>query len=290
MVSKRSGMRSGSSARASSRLTSVTGNPQPSRARLRARERAALALQRWLGWCSALVWLPAATVVMRFGLRWRIEGMEEARQYYRALRACTHRPLLVCPNHLTMADSALVAWALGSPWWYLRHFSALPWNAPPRRSLDAAPGARELVYLMKCLSRRRGGDLRAAAAGLDRLAHLLARGEVALVFPEGGPSTDRVDLDRAAHGVGRLVSTLPGCRVLCVYLRGERQQGHSDLPARGDRLWVSLSTLEPKSDHAGLRGSRDVARQIALRLAEMERAHFERLGLPLPAPLPEAAT
>ena len=32
--------------------------------------------------------------------------------------------------------------------------------------------------------------------------------------------------------------------------------------------------LEPKSDHAGLRGSREVARQIAARLAEMEREHF----------------
>jgi hypothetical protein len=68
--------------------------------------------------------------------------------------------------------------------------------------------------------------------------------------------------------------------VLCVYLRGERQHAYSGVPARGDRLHVSLSTLEPKSDHAGLRGSRDVARQIAARLAEMEREHFARHGLP----------
>ena len=87
-----------------------------------------------------------------------------------------------------------------------------------------------------------------------------------------------VEVENAAYGVGRIVRSLPGCRVLCVYLRGERQHGYTDLPARGDRLWVSLSPLlEPKSDHAGLRGSRDVARQIAARLSEMEQAHFARL-------------
>ena len=40
-----------------------------------------------------------------------------------------------------------------------------------------------------------------------------------------------------------------------------------------DNLWSSL--LEPKSDSTGLRGSRDVARQIVTRLAEMEQEHFD---------------
>ena len=37
---------------------------------------------------------------------------------------------------------------------------------------------------------------------------------------------------------------------------------------------MRVGPLEPKSDHAGLRGSRDIARQITTRLIEMEQAHF----------------
>ena len=93
---------------------------------------------------------------------------------------------------------------------------------------------------------------------LERLAYLLARGEVGLIFPEGGRSrSGRVDADAAAYGVGRLVKAVPGCRVLCVYLRGARQESWSDLPARGERFRVALAALEPKTDAAGLRGSLD---------------------------------
>ena len=120
-----------------------------------------------------------------------------------------------------------------------------------------------------------------------RFGWLLSRGETGLIFPEGGRSrSGRVEVENAAYGVGRIVKSVPGCRVLCVYLRGERQRGHSGVPARGDRLLRSRSpALEPKSDHAGLRGSRDVARQIAARLAEMEREHFAQHGDPGPPAL-----
>jgi hypothetical protein len=99
---------------------------------------------------------------------------------------------------------------------------------------------------------------------------------VALVFPEGGRSrSGRVDVEAAAYGVGRIVNALPGCRVLCVYLRGETQETFSDLPSRGERFHISVACIEPKSDRAGLRGSLDVARQITTRLAEMERSYFD---------------
>ena len=124
---------------------------------------------------------------------------------------------------------------------------------------------------MKCLPIRRGGDRKEGALVLARLAHLLARGEVGLVFPEGGRSrSGRVDVDAAAYGVGRLVKAVPGCRVLCVYLRGAGQATWSDLPARGERFRVALAALEPKSDAAGLRGSLAIARQIVGRLIELE--------------------
>ncbi len=235
-------------------------------------ERARLARQRRVGRLLAPLWLPLAAATMALGLGWRIENARETRARYRRLRRESRAPLLVCANHLTMVDSFLVAWALGSPLWYLAHYASLPWNVPEERNFAATGWSRALVYVMKCLPIRRGADKREAARVLSRLAHLLGRGEVGLVFPEGGRSrSGRVEADTAAYGVGRLIKTLPGCTVLCVYLRGAHQETWSDLPVRGERFRAELSLLEPKSDAAGLRGSLEIARQIVGRLQEMER-------------------
>ena len=100
---------------------------------------------------------PMGMGCMRFGFGWSLHGADEARARYRSLHA-DRRPLLVCANHLTMVDSALIAWALGSPLWYLRHFAAVPWNTPERRNFASSPVQRALVWLMKCVPIERGGD------------------------------------------------------------------------------------------------------------------------------------
>jgi len=237
-------------------------------------ERRRLTRQRRVGRLLSPLWVPLAGAVMTVGMGWRLENARETRARYRALRRESPAPLLVCANHLTLVDSFLVAWALGSPLWYLRHYASLPWNVPEERNFAATWWSRALVYVMKCLPIRRGADKREAAREHARLAHLLARGEVGMVFPEGGRSrSGRVETDTAAYGVGRLVKALPGCSVLCVYLRGERQQTWSDVPVRGQRFRAELSLIEPKCDAAGLRGSIEIARQIVGRLQEMERRH-----------------
>jgi hypothetical protein len=124
---------------------------------------------------------------------------------------------------------------------------------------------------------RRGAARAEVAATLDRFAWLLRSGEAGLVFPEGGRSrSGRVEPESAAYGVGRVVKEVPECRVLCVYLRGERQESWSDFPARGERFSGSMATLEPKSDRSGLRGSLEIARQIVAKLADLERGHLDR--------------
>jgi 1-acyl-sn-glycerol-3-phosphate acyltransferase len=214
---------------------------------------------------------------MRFALGWRIEGARELRARYREVRARAAGPLLVCANHLTMVDSFVVAWALASPWWYLRHYASLPWNTPERTTFAATWWSRALVYTMKCVPIRRGADRREAALVLARVAELLRGGEVALVFPEGGRSrSGRVDVESAAFGVGRLVKAVPGCLVLCVYLRGAGQETWSALPRRGERFRGALALIEPKADEPGLRGSLAIAREIVGRLQEMEREVWAR--------------
>jgi hypothetical protein len=237
--------------------------------------RVSLAVQRVVARLLSPITTLGVYAFVRGWLRLSLVHPSEARRLYRALRR-ERTPLLICANHLTMIDSALIAWALATPWAYVRDTSALPWNLPEQTLFASTWLRRALAYVYKCLPIVRGGSRTAVADTLDRFVHVLASGEAGLVFPEGGRSrSGRVEVERAAYGVGRVVKSLPGCRVLCVYLRGEAQQGHSNLPARGDRLHVRVAAIEPKSDHAGLRGSRDIARQIAARIAELEADHFD---------------
>ena len=234
-----------------------------------------LRLQRAVGRLLSPLWVPLVVLVMRFWMRGRIDGGEAVRREYRQLVAAGG-PILVCANHLTLVDSAVVAWALGSPAWYLAHYAALPWNVPERRNFAESIGSRVLVYLMKCVPVTRGGERAEVAAVLGRLAQLLTRGETVLLFPEGGRSrSGRVDEENATYGVGRLLAIVPGCRVLCVYARGDRQESFSDLPARHERFRVRCEALRPTSPSTGLRGARDVARQIVGALARLERQHFD---------------
>ena len=96
------------------------------------------------------------------------------------------------------------------------------------------------------------------------------------MFPEGGRSrSGRVDAEATADGVGRLIKEVEGCRVLCVYLRGDAQRTWSNLPARGDTFTIATRLVEPRTDLRGLRASRDLATQVVRHLVEMERDYLE---------------
>jgi hypothetical protein len=249
-----------------------------SEVRLPARERAALLVQLAVSRLLSPLWIPLTNLLMRFALGWSIDAAERAaaRRIYRRVRRESDAPLLVCANHLTMFDSFVVGWAIGSTGTYLRDFGALPWNTPETLNFASTWWKRALVYLYKCVPVQRGSDRTEVAKVLEKVRFLLAHGQAALVFPEGGRSrTGRVEVESAAYGVGRLVTSLPGCRVLCVYLRGEGQTSWTDLPRRGERFRVEVACIEPKTDQRGLRGSLDIARQITAQLAEMERRHFD---------------
>jgi 1-acyl-sn-glycerol-3-phosphate acyltransferase len=238
------------------------------------RDQFALVLQRAVGAVLAPLWFPAVVGAMRFGLRWRIEDAAELRRNYAMLRRA-RGPLVICANHLTLVDSAVIAWALGSPAWFLAHYASLPWNVPERANFASSALSRVLVYVMKCVPVVRGGNRRDVGRVLARLSWLVSRGEVVLMFPEGGRSrTGRVEEDSAAYGVGRLVASVPGCRVLCVYLRGRHQDGPGDLAVRGECFVVRSELVEPQTGHHGMRGALDIAQQIIGRLRSLEAEHF----------------
>jgi 1-acyl-sn-glycerol-3-phosphate acyltransferase len=237
------------------------------------------ALQREVGRLAAPFWLIFAGGYLRFVRRYRVVGVRESRKQFRRIRASSDTPILICANHLTLIDSLIIAWALASSWRSALNWSLLPWNTPERKNFALTRPQRVAVYLAKCIPITRGGAREEVGDALKQLAYLTTRGELALIFPEGGRSrTGRVELETAAWGVGRIVSSVPNCRVVCVYLRGLGQQAYSDLPAKGERFHIEISCIEPKSDARGVRRSRDLSRQIVAQLARMEEHYFESSG------------
>jgi len=233
-------------------------------------------LQREISRLLSPLAVPVIGIALRFVLGYRIENLQGLRREYR--RVCLERdgPLMICANHLTMIDSLLIAWALGSPWWYLRHFRTLPWNVPERSIFAATSLMRMAIYVLKCLPVERGGNRLEVTGVLSSLAYAVSNRELVLIFPEAGRSrTGLVDPKSAASGVGRIYRSVSDCRVICVYLRGDHQGGYSDIPVRGELFRGSVSVIEPKTSDRGLRASRDIARQIAQRLANMELEYFD---------------
>jgi 1-acyl-sn-glycerol-3-phosphate acyltransferase len=235
-----------------------------------------LGVQRGVSRLLSPVTLTLIWVALRFLGRYRVEGLSELRREYREILSRSSAPLLVCANHLTMVDSFVIAWVLGNPLWYLLHFSALPWNVPERLNFAVRWWQKALIYALKCVPIHRGGRRSEVAGVLTRVIHLLNGKDTVLIFPEGGRSrSGRVEVDNAATGVGRIIRSVSDCRVLCVYLRGAKQAGYSVAPERGDRFYAALSEIEPKTDADGLRGSRDLVRQVVRKLADMETEYFD---------------
>jgi 1-acyl-sn-glycerol-3-phosphate acyltransferase len=223
----------------------------------------------------APIWVGLSVLVMRFYFGYRVANLKSLRDQYRKIRRQSDAPMLVCANHLTLVDSFLIAWVMGSGRYWLTHFDELPWNTPERTNFGRTWLARAMIFVAKCIPITRGGAREDVGDVLERVKFLLQRGETALLFPEAGRSrSGRVEEVAAAWGVGRIVGAVPRCRVLCIYMRGRHQETWGDYPKRGEVMDVSMACIEPKSDSRGVRRSRDIAQQIVRQLIRMEEEHF----------------
>jgi len=242
---------------------------------LRFRTRVSLALQREVGRFSSILWVPLLAFIMRVLMSYRVDNVAELRKGYRALMKENDGPVLICANHLTMVDSLILAWALGGSWWYVFNYRRMPWNLPEYNRVASVWFTRFAAWVTKCIPIMRGGPRQQVSGVIKRVQHVLSRGDIALIFAEGGRSRDgRVRADSTAHGMGRIINAVEDCKALCVYLRGERQQTWSTVPAYGDSFHVEFEFFQPESLHRGMRRSRDLAQQIVANLARMEDKYF----------------
>jgi 1-acyl-sn-glycerol-3-phosphate acyltransferase len=130
---------------------------------------------------------------------------------------------------------------------------------------------------MKCIPITRGGDREEVRRTLETCDRLLSTGHAVLVFPEGGRSrTGRIDTENFAYGVGRFVKNLDRMKILCIYLRGDRQETWSACPKPGDTFSMAVEVFEPERlTTNGLKAQRDYAAQIVRQLSRMEERYFE---------------
>jgi len=239
------------------------------------KDKLSLRLQHYTGWITFPVWGTALIAALRFFGRYRIPEIRQIRKTFKELKKQAEGPILICSNHLTKIDSAVLNWSFASVWSYMRSFKVFSWNLPERANFYHNRLLRIVCYLASCVPIDRGGSREAVKKSLDKVAYLLKKGHPVTIFPEGGRSrTGRIDLERFTYGVGRLVNQVKDCNVLCVYLRGHTQENYSEIPPRGSQFYLNMELIKPKSEHSGLKATKDVANQIIEKLVHMEQNYF----------------
>ncbi len=229
-----------------------------------------------------IVLLPVCGTIaglFRFMQSYRIENVAEIRREFKKIWAekeRTGKPLVICANHLTFVDSALMIWALASNFWYLFNYRAFMWNIPAGDFFKKKLHYHLTLYLSKCIFIDREGSPAHKNAILNLCRYLLAKGNVVLVFPEGQRSREGIfDVDRLRFGVGKILTSFDEAQVLCIYLRSDKQKRYSNYPPRGSRFTMKMKVIEPALDK-GVKKQASIAvvKEIGKTIKAMENEFF----------------
>ncbi len=235
-----------------------------------------LRLQNFMGRVSVFITGPITYLFVRL-MGYRVRELRQLRRTVRDLFVEHKGSWIMCPNHLTMIDSVILLYAMAPLHSYMLRYRWLPWNLPERANFQKNIFLTVFCYLSKCIPISRGGDRGKMRSTMQRCLHLLNGRECVLIFPEGGRSrTGRVDTQSASYGVGRLVANAPNAKVMCIYLRGDKQDTYGGIPRFGDHFTMKVETFTPEMEGKGLKAQRDCAQQIVERLARMEEEYFDR--------------
>jgi hypothetical protein len=234
-----------------------------------------LQLQNVLGRVGIFLIAPFYFFIARV-MFYRVRNLRKIRRQCQAEFSRHKGPWIMCANHLTMIDSFILAYASFSLFQHFTRYKKLPWNLPERSNFQSNIFLAVLCYLSKCIPVDRGGAREKMKKMLDNCIYLLRNRHTIMIFPEGGRSrTGRVDKENFSYGVGRFIQDAENCKVMCFYLRGDKQHSYSLIPAWGDKFYAQVEVFNPAPvEETGLRAQREYAAQIIGRLAHMEEKYF----------------
>ena len=219
-------------------------------------------------------------LLMKYFRGYRIEDITKIRNQFKEIwdeKNRTKMPLIICANHLTFIDSALIIWALSSNFRYLFDYKAFTWNLPAGDFFKKKLHYHLILYLTKCIFLDRKGSLAHKNAVLNLCRYLLEKGDVVLIFPEGQRSrTGFFENERLRFGVGKIVTSLENAKVLCIYLRSDKQETFSNYPPKNSRFNLQMKLITPtiSSEISKKRASIEVVKEIGAAIKEMEKEFF----------------
>ncbi|MFO8111059.1 MAG: lysophospholipid acyltransferase family protein [Desulfosalsimonadaceae bacterium] len=242
------------------------------------RAKRALWVQYTAGRLAIFIAAPLILAAIRIA-GYRVRDIDKIRKKVARLLDAHSGPWLICANHLTLIDSVILLYAMLPVSRHLARFDQMPWNVPETMNFSRNKLLRVMCYITKCIPVTRGGERDGVKTLLEKCAWLLSAGGNLMIFPEGTRSrTGRVNTVDFPYGTGRLFLKTPGCRVMCIYLRGDGQHTYSNFPRCRETFSMFVEECFPKTRLKGLRAQRDCAGQIVRHLAGMEKQYFASRG------------
>ena len=234
-----------------------------------------LQVQNFIGRISVVIVVPLYFLVARI-FSYKVYNLREIRRQCAEEFSRHKGPWIICANHLTMIDSFLLSYATFNLWHHVKNYKKVPWNLPERSNFQSNIFLTVLCYLSKCVPIDRGGPREKTKKTLDKCIYLLRHNHTIMIFPEGGRSrTGRVDKEGFSYGVGRFIKDVEGCKVMCIYMRGNKQVNYSLMPVWGEKFYAQVEVFSPTpAVESGLRAQREYAAQIIDRLVKMEEKYF----------------
>ena len=258
---------------------SITDQTRDKNKRLSFLEKAMLHYQRFIGHTLIIFTYFFIWAWMYFFLGYRFPKLKDLRKEFAQIKGSSSQPFLICANHLTMIDSFIITWALGSNLSFFYDYKSFPWNLPDKKNFTSNLASRFLCFIGKCLPITRKGPVEETQKVFAKVYYLLGLGDTFMVFPEGTRSrSGRIEPGSGTYGVGKIIQKMPDTRVLCFYLRGAQQNKFSFFPKKNEVFAGAMKEIKPTTEKKGLRGMKELSEQIMQELQLMEQEYFDKIN------------
>lgn len=234
-----------------------------------------LNFQKKIGFLVLIPFGYSIIFIFKIIMKYKIININEIRSQFKEIIK-DKKPLIICANHLTFIDSCLIIWALASNLWYQSNYKYFSWNLPAGDFFGKKYYYRIIAFLSKCIFIHRDATSTHHNEILSICQNLLTNGEIVTIFPEGKRSrSGKFDISKLTYGVGKIIQNVPDCRVLCIYIRGDKQETYSNYPLRNSHFHMSMKIFKPDSEMLGREGCSKVVNAIGKIIKDQEDEYFK---------------